>query len=174
MHIFYTITVNYRYRFQVIELELSTGRMIQHYIRNFIPFFPTLFEPTKDGLLMGGYFNGKVPVVIFYDFKTYKSKVLPALLNEPGELIQIFSANEQTFSIIISSRNPQRQKTLWIKNYTSNGDLLQNKNTYPFRKSRIAVRQNNFAQRWNPTDCGHIRQSKFRFFKRLVCCTSGR
>lgn len=112
--------------FQVYQIDLTTGNFTRYNVNNYIPFLPTHFKVTESGMLIGGYFTGKIPVVLFFNFNTTKSKVLPALFNEPGELLQIDSSDDQTFSILISSKNEQRQKTLWIKKYSSSGDLIQN------------------------------------------------
>jgi len=112
--------------FQVYSVTAETGLFTRYTIPNYIPFTPTHFEITEKGALIGGYFAGKIPVILFYDFGTQKSKILPGLFNEPGELIQIKNNEDETFSIIIGAKNQSRQKTLSIKDYTSQGDLRQN------------------------------------------------
>lgn len=113
--------------FHVYQIDLKTGSYTRYQVNNYIPFLPTHFTATERGLLIGGYFTGKIPVVLFFDFASTKSKVLPALFNEPGELLQINASDDQSFSVLISSRNAQRQKNLWVKNYGPSGDLIQNK-----------------------------------------------
>jgi hypothetical protein len=112
--------------FQLYQVDLSSGSYSKTTIRNFIPFLPTHLEITTSGALIGGYFLGRIPVILFYDFATGKTKVLPGLFNETGELIQIHCNADDSFSILISAKNVNRQKTLWIKNYTATGDLINN------------------------------------------------
>ncbi len=127
--------------FLVYEIDLATGNFSRYVVNNYIPFLPTHFKATERGLLIGGYFIGKIPVVLFFDFIIAKSKVLPALFNEPGELLQINTSDDESFSILISSRNTQRQKTLWIKNYTPSGELIQNKTLNPTENQSLLFGQ---------------------------------
>ncbi|MBX2946463.1 MAG: hypothetical protein KF725_11580 [Cyclobacteriaceae bacterium] len=127
--------------FQVYQLELATGNFTRHFVNNFIPFLPTHFETVSGGLIIGGYFAGKIPVVLFYDFTTRKSKILPALFNEPGELLQINTSADPSFSVLISARNAQRQKTLWIKNYNGSAELVENKLLNPSENQSLLFGQ---------------------------------
>jgi hypothetical protein len=111
--------------FQVFKLELQTGNYTVYTIRNSIPFVPTSFEVTPKGALLGGYFI-RVPLVIFFNFSTFQSNILPGLFNEPGELTQIKVKADGAFDILISAKNFQKQKTLWLKSYSAEGNLVQN------------------------------------------------
>jgi len=75
--------------------------------------------------LMGGYFN-RVPVVTHFDFRTGKSKVLPGLLNEIGELTQVKTNDDGSFNVLIAARNFRGQKTIWIKTYDAGGKMISN------------------------------------------------
>lgn len=112
--------------FDLYEIDLATGTFKKYVIVNYIPFLPTHLETTKNGALVGGYFLGRIPVILYFDFQTLKSKVLAGLFNEPGELIQIKVNEDQGFNILINAKNYSKQKTLWIKTYDSGGNLLQN------------------------------------------------
>ncbi len=112
--------------FQVYSVNLITGLFTRYIVPNYIPFAPTHFEVTTTGALIGGYFAGKIPVILFYDLSTQKSKILPGLFNEPGELIQIKPHDDGSFSILIGAKNQLRQETLWVKSYSAQGALRQN------------------------------------------------
>lgn len=103
----------------------STGLYRMHRIRSFIPVTPNEFQITNTAVLIGGYFN-RVPVVLHYDFNTMKSKVLPGLFNESGELNQIRVYDDNTFDVLISAQNQLRQYTVWLKSYDPEGNLLMN------------------------------------------------
>ncbi len=103
----------------------SDGSYKRHTIRSYIPFIPTEFQITDNAVLIGGYFN-HVPLVLYYNYFAMKSKVLPGLFNESGELTQIKTHEDNTFDVLISARNVQRQKTIWIKTYDEQGNLLRN------------------------------------------------
>ena len=64
------------------------GTYVLHTIRGFIPMAPSEFEMGDSSVIIGGYYN-RVPVVLHYSFRTLRSKVLPGLFNESGELNQI-------------------------------------------------------------------------------------
>lgn len=123
--------------FLVFEVDLASGNYTRYVVRNFVPFRASAFEATANGLLIGGYFAGRIPVVIFFDFLTQKSKVLPGLFNESGELLQISTESSGNFNVLINARNVSRQRTLWIKRYTAHGDLLQNEILNPIESSSL-------------------------------------
>lgn len=102
-----------------------TGNYTTHRIRSFIPFAPSEFQVTEKCVLVGGQFNN-VPVVVHYDLASKKSKVLPAMFNEAGELNQIKINEDGSFDVLISARNLQRQITILIKSYDAEGNLLIN------------------------------------------------
>jgi hypothetical protein len=91
----------------------------------FIPFTPAEFQVTEKAAIIGGYYN-QVPVVLYYSFETEKSKILPGLLNENGELTQVRVYPDGTFDVLISARNFKGQQTVWIKNYDLEGNLQSN------------------------------------------------
>ncbi|MFZ2906803.1 MAG: hypothetical protein WAZ98_11420 [Cyclobacteriaceae bacterium] len=111
--------------FHLYRIDVKTGNYIKFIIHNVLPFIPTVFSVTSNGTLLGGYFN-RVPVVLFFDFKTQKSKVLPGLFNEPGELNQLKINEDESFDILISAKNYQKQQTIWVKNYDPTGKLIRN------------------------------------------------
>jgi hypothetical protein len=121
----------YRYRdysrndLQLFIIEGADGNYTRHIIKSFIPFAPTEFQLTKKAALVGGYYN-RVPVVLHFSFGTQKSKVLPGLFNETGELTQIRTYPNNEFDVLISARNFQKQRTIWIKNYDEEGGLIRN------------------------------------------------
>ena len=77
--------------FQVVAIDHTTGKFMVHIIRNFIPFSPSEFQITKNGALIGGYYN-RVPVVMYYSFATRKSKILPALAILTGWIVIVGAA----------------------------------------------------------------------------------
>lgn len=123
--------------FYIYEVDLSNGNFKKYEIANFIPFVPTHFEVTNEGALIGGYFVGQIPVILFFDFTSLHSKVLPGLFNEAGELTQIKTNADDSFNVLINSKNNSRQKTLWIKNYDAHGGLIQNATLNPQENSGL-------------------------------------
>jgi hypothetical protein len=93
-------------------------------IKNMIPFDPTDFLVTNQGVMIGGYFNYR-PLVLFYNFTTKTSKILPGFFNEQGEINQIKLNSNGSVDVIVSANNSQRKKCLWIRNYDNQGELIK-------------------------------------------------
>jgi hypothetical protein len=106
-------------------INQEDGGYSRYIIKSFIPFAPGEFQITDRAALIAGYYN-RVPVVIHFSFTTLKSKVLPGLFNESGELTQIRTHPDGSFDVLISARNFQKQRTLWIKNYDPEGNIIRN------------------------------------------------
>ena len=111
--------------FHIYEISLDKGTYTSYVVRNSVPFLPRAFEVNTKGALIGGYFN-RTPLVLFFEFNTLKSKILPGLLNEVGELTQVKINDDQSFNVLISAKNYQKQQTLWLKNYDPVGNLERN------------------------------------------------
>lgn len=103
----------------------ADGRYLQYRIRSYIPFAPTEFQITDAAALIGGYYN-RIPVVLHYSLSRHSSKVLPGLFSETGELTQIKTHSNGAFDVLISAKNMARQRTIWIKSYDRQGNLLRN------------------------------------------------
>jgi hypothetical protein len=109
----------------LLVVHQSDGHYVQYHIKGYIPFSPSEFQITDEAALIGGYYN-RIPVVLHYSFDTFRSKVLPGLFSEAGELTQIKTHDDGAFDVLISAKNLARQRTLWIKNYDPEGNLLRN------------------------------------------------
>lgn len=114
--------LNY-YDFQLIVLDVNSGRYSRYDLRNYIPFIPSAFEVNDRAAIIGGYFN-RVPIVILFDFTSLRIKVLPGLFSEVGELAQIKMYEDNTFDVLLCARYFNREKTIWIKSYTPEGDFI--------------------------------------------------
>ena len=114
-----------RNNLQLVAVSQANGEYTHYEVKNFIPFATTEFQVTENGALIGGYYN-QVPVVIYFSFATQRSKILPGLLNESGELTQIKTFPDGTFDVLISARNFMKQQTVWVKSYDANADLQSN------------------------------------------------
>jgi hypothetical protein len=106
------------------------GSFNRYPIKSYIPFYQTEFEITANAVLVGGYYNS-IPLVLHYDTRTQRSKVLPGMFNEAGELNQIKTNEDNSFDVLISAKNKNRQRTIWIKSYSGDGELLENRALKP-------------------------------------------
>jgi hypothetical protein len=114
-----------RNNMELFSVSQADGAYTKYEVRNYIPFAPTEFHITERAALIGGYFN-QVPVVLSFSFSEGRSKILPGLLNEIGELTQIKTFPDGSFDVLISARNFLKQQTVWVKSYDPNGDLQAN------------------------------------------------
>ncbi len=126
------------------------GTFFRHPIKSYIPFFQTEFEITENAVLVGGYYN-TIPIVLHYDTRTMRSKVLPGLFNEVGELNQIKTNRDNSFDVLIAARNRNKQRTIWIKSYTPEGELIENRALTPEGQNHLI-----FGREVRPGENGQI------------------
>jgi len=124
----YILTRSTDYRFNDLSLHvinISNGEYFVEPIRGYIPFGISEFHLTRQGAIIGGYFNN-VPLVMHYSFRSRQSRVLGGIFNEPGELTQIRIRPDYSFDVVISSKNNYRKRTLWVKTYDAEGGMIKN------------------------------------------------
>lgn len=156
--------------FQLYEINLNTGNYSKFIVRNLLPFLPTTFEVTSMGALIGGYFN-RVPLVLFFEFNTQKSKILPGLFNETGELTQLKINYDGTFDVLISARNYQKQQTIWVKNYDAGGGLLRNTMLQPEGANNLLFARTIQSKDYNQVVAGVFGNRNSNFSKGLFVAT---
>lgn len=110
--------------FLIAELKIETGSYNLYTAKNLIPFTPTVFVTTNGAALIGGYFNYR-PLILHFNFKLLQSKILPGFFNEPGELTQLKPNEDGSVDVIVSAKNYNKQKGLWIRNYAADGSLVK-------------------------------------------------
>lgn len=110
--------------FLIAAVDINDGAYIVYRVQNIISFNPTEFVITNEAALIGGYFNYR-PLIVYFNFSSQKSKILPGFFNEVGELTQVKPYNDGTVDVIVSSDNYEKKKCLWIRNYDAGGDLIK-------------------------------------------------
>lgn len=111
-----------RFEFKILSVDFKNYQYSLYDLQTLIPVNITEFKVSDYGALIGGYFN-QVPIVLFFEFASGLVKVLPGLFGEQGELNQIEFYDDGSFDILLCSRYFTKQKTIWIKSYTKQGDL---------------------------------------------------
>ncbi|MBK5279069.1 MAG: hypothetical protein JJE09_09435 [Bacteroidia bacterium] len=122
--------------FLLVELTLETGSYNLFTAKNLIPFSATEFIVTNRVALIGGYFNYR-PLILHFNFRTLQSKILPGFFNEPGELTQLKPNRDGSIDVIVSAKNYNKQKSLWIRNYDSLGSLIKTTILQPEEKKNL-------------------------------------
>jgi len=115
------------YDFHVIVVNVQNQNFNRYVVKNLIPLRTTEFHVTPISLLIGGYFNNDIPVVLHFNFGTGRSRLLPGFFNDEGELSEIKTNEKGMIDIIVSTRSIERKKVLWIRSYTAEGDLIESK-----------------------------------------------
>jgi len=110
--------------FQIVAVRAGNGKTTIYTVKNLIPFNPTDFVITPSAALVGGYFNYR-PLVLYYNFTDQASKILPGFLNELGELNQLKAYPDGSLDVIVCAKNLEKKKSLWIRNYNSQGNLIK-------------------------------------------------
>ncbi len=113
-----------RAEFLLIAIQVNDGTALLTPLKNPLLFNPTELSITDDVVLIGGYYNQR-PLVFYYNFKQQQSKILPGFFNEVGELNQLKTYDDGTIEAIVSAKNIDQRKSLWIRTYDANGDLLK-------------------------------------------------
>jgi hypothetical protein len=125
---------------KITIVNKDNGAYTTHSFRNFIPLQITHFYVTREAAIIGGYFN-RVPVVIHYSFSQRRSKIVPGLFNDVGELVQVRTYPDNSFDVLVGSRNFQNQHTMTIRNYNGEGDLIKSVILRPEEKKNLIFGQ---------------------------------
>lgn len=122
--------------FKIVAIDIKNGQYGTYSVKNLIPFLATEFRLTNDAALIGGYFNYR-PLILHYSFATRQSKILPGFFNEPGELNQVKINPNGSIDVVVSAKNFDRKKSLWIRNYSDDGELIKTTILQPDEKKNL-------------------------------------
>lgn len=120
----------------LVTLNLRTKAYNVYSIRNYIAFKPAEFLVTGETVMIGGYFNYR-PFILHYSTVTRQSRILPGFFNDTGELMQLSNNTNGTVDVIVSAKNSDRRKSLWIRNYDTEGTLLKTTVLEPDRDKHL-------------------------------------
>ncbi len=110
--------------FQITTVRLSNGDHNAYAVKNLIPFTPTEFAITAQAAMIGGYYNYR-PIVLYFSFATQRSRILPGFFNAPGELDQLKVYDDGSVDVVVSAKNYEKKRSLWIRNYDALGTLAK-------------------------------------------------
>ncbi len=138
----------YQSNMMIININSLTGEYLTYNVDNPLPIRQWAFRVKQDGALIGGYYIDR-PLVYYFSFETFKSRILPGFVNEPGEINQVEVYGDGTFEVIISGKYVDKSRVLWIKSFASDGTLIKNniirpesKNSLLFGRSIITTENN--------------------------------
>ncbi|MBS1978283.1 MAG: hypothetical protein JST46_12980 [Bacteroidetes bacterium] len=110
--------------FRIVAVHIDKGNYGYYTVKNYIPFSPSEFVLTNEAAMIGGYFNLR-PIVLYFSFQKQLSKILPGFFNLPGELNQVKTNEDGSVDVIVSAKNYQKRRGLWIRNYDAHGELTR-------------------------------------------------
>jgi hypothetical protein len=119
---FLTRTSGKSYDFQLIGLRTDSAIYRITYFKNIVPLNTLFFTVSGTGAIIAGYYNYR-PVALFCDLATGKSKILPGLFNQRGEINQVLLNADNSFEVVLSLRNEGGKKSIFIQHYSAQGDL---------------------------------------------------
>jgi hypothetical protein len=110
---------------ELISFDVDNGSAESFVIRNYIPFAFFDFRVANNTAIVAGYYSSR-PIVILFDFVKGIPTVLPGLFGGSNELIQIKLNSNTTFDIILTGKTIDKNTTIFINTYSSDGTLLSN------------------------------------------------
>lgn len=122
--------------FLITVISLTDSTFGHYNVDTPFSFNSSLFKVVGNSALIAGYYNSR-PLVLHYDFISKKSKIIPGFFNDSGELTQILTAEDGSFEILVISRNLERKKSVWIRNYTNQGELVNTTIINPAEKLHL-------------------------------------
>ncbi len=89
------------------------------------------FEVVGETLIFGGYVNNRT-TFIAYKFNKPSAIALPGFRNEPNEILQLETdENNDVFNVLQSYTTPDKKRSIAIKSFNAEGQLLKDFNLMP-------------------------------------------
>jgi hypothetical protein len=131
-----------RWEISMVSLDLATGRALAFPIRNFIPFHISDFHVNSHSVLIGGYFNFR-PLVLHYSLVHGQSRILPGFFSEKGDIQQLKTNRDGTMDVLLRGISFDKKKTMFLKTYDPDGNLIKNITWEVDRKKSLIFGQTN-------------------------------
>lgn len=115
----------------VLRINLETQLSETFLIERDYAMELTEFEVLRNTLIFGGYINN-LPTIVCYEFGNSAPKVLPGIFNERTQ-IQHLEIDEELgiLNVLVSFRIKDGRRSLSLKSFTEQGDLIKNVNLQP-------------------------------------------
>ena len=107
---------------RLLQLDEFNGDTSMHRIKNLVKLELDQFEMNPEAAVIAGYYNTD-PVVIHYDLKSKKSKVLPGIYGSKTELAHV-RVDDDFINILLTAKTYDNSNTLALKTYSPDGDYL--------------------------------------------------
>lgn len=115
----------------VLRINLNTKAAETFLIEREYAMELTEFEVLGNTLIFGGYTNN-LPTIICYEFGKTQAKVLPGLFNERTQIQHVDIDDDLgLLNVLVSFRMKDGRKSLSLKSFDADGELLKNVNLQP-------------------------------------------
>lgn len=115
----------------VLRIDLNTKIAETFLIEREYAMELTEFEVIGNTLFFGGYSNN-LPTIICYKFGKSSPKVLPGLFNERTQIQHLEIDDDlRILNVLVNFRTKDGRKSLSLKSFDENGDLIKNINLQP-------------------------------------------
>jgi len=113
------------------RIHLGDQRFETFLIERDFPMEFTEFEVIENTMIFAGYSSEK-PTVVCYSFGNSQPKVLPGFYKEKNKILQVeIDSVNNKFNILTSYRTEDRRKSVSIKTFDPEGNMMQNVNLLP-------------------------------------------
>lgn len=115
----------------LLQLDEFNGDSSRHRIKNLVRLDLEEFEMTPQAGIIAGYYNAD-PVVIHYDLRTRKSKVLPGIYGNKTELAHV-RVEDDFMNILMTAKTYDKSNTLTLNTYQPDGNFVD---SYTFQPAK--------------------------------------
>jgi len=121
----------------VLRINLHTQNAETFLIERDYAVELTDFEVVGNTLVFGGYSNN-MPTVLAYKFGSPQTIVLPGFFNEKSEIQHLETDDDlKTLNVLVSFRTNNRMRSLSLKTFNEDGELLKNINLQPSEEKSL-------------------------------------
>lgn len=135
-HAFFLFTGAGTYNIKVLNIDLDSGISSIYEVRNFIPLKINAFEITDDAILVGGQYNLR-PVIVYYNFRSQRTHLLPNLYSIEGELNHVATNEDNSIDVVVSGMDPRKNKVLSVYSFDNNGKMIEKNTLFPDGKKSL-------------------------------------
>ena len=115
----------------VFRIHLEDQRFETFLIERDFPMDLTEFEVIENTLIFSGYTDER-PTVVCYDFGKSQPNVLPGFYKEKNKILQVeIDSINNRFNVLTSFQTNDRRKSVSIRSFDPEGNMLQNVNLLP-------------------------------------------
>ncbi|MEQ9423049.1 MAG: hypothetical protein RJQ09_01430 [Cyclobacteriaceae bacterium] len=112
--------------YTLYNFDVASGDTTQHTVSMEFNVRLSEFEVVGNAVIMGGYYNYR-PVIVHYDIKERRARVLPGYYNKKAELLDIETDDKKRqFNVLLSELSLTKKNTIGLKTFNEEGEMLQN------------------------------------------------